>query len=112
MAYGVFRYYPPYYRSPRPRIYSMPASPVTFQLPAAATLCEGKRLKFGFYVLSTVGIIVRATSGAKIRIGPLLSSVNGTANSSTVGNYLELQALNDSLWGTIAEVPSGSWTVT
>jgi hypothetical protein len=112
VAYGVFRPYPPYYRSPRPRIYSMPRSPSIFELPDPATLCNGKRLKYGFYVLNAGGIIVRATSGAEIQIGPLLSSVDGTAESSVVGDYLELQALNDTLWGAIAEVPSGNWSVT
>lgn len=90
----------------------MPPSPVTFELPDPATLCEGKRLKFGFYVLAAAGIIIRATSGAEIRIGPLLSSADGTAESYVIGDFLELQALSDSLWGAISEVPSGNWTVT
>lgn len=90
----------------------MPRSPTTFELPDPAILCEGKRLKFGFYVLDVAGVIIRATSGSRIRIGPLFSSLDGTAESSVVGDYVELQALSDSLWGAISEVPSGNWSVT
>lgn len=84
--------------------------PALIELPDPTELCDGKRAKFGFYVVAAGGMIIQATAGARIRIGGSLSSVNGEAFGSAVGDYLELTAISDSLWGATSEVPDGAWT--
>lgn len=75
-------------------------------LPTAAA-----RLNYGFYVQGSNGIRVVANTGDNIRIATSVSASAGYAESTTVGTFLHLYAINATEWVAIALVGSG-WAVT
>ncbi len=85
--------------------------PTVIELPDPATLCDGKRARFGFYLERANPMYLQITSGATMRIGASTSSADGTAMADAAGDYLEIVAVNDTLWGGIAELPAGAWTL-
>lgn len=94
---------------PAAAIFGITSQVVT--LPDAATLCDSKRAKYGFAITLAGGLSVQASNGNQIRIGAAISSVNGYAFASNVGDYLELVAIDDDIWLAVSELPSGAWSV-
>jgi len=90
-----------------PRVFHNEGSTVTnnHNLPAAAA-----GLRFTFIVQDADGLRVNITSGDTIRIANLVSSAGGAAESSTIGDVLDLVAINVTEW--ISLSPSGSWVLT
>lgn len=81
------------------------AALVAFTLPTA----EAGRT-FRFYVQDADGIRVVAAAGDTIRVNGSVSAVAGRIDSTTVGSFIELMAVNATEW--IAVASSGTWTVT
>lgn len=111
MAYGVFRKYPPYYKSPRRRIHTVQRSPTLIILPDPSVLDTGGRRKhFYFQDYDNVKLTVRAKqSGHFIKLDASTSSSGGQIASSTNGATLHLIAVNNTTWK--AQSYTGTWAV-
>lgn len=66
-------------------------------------------LGFKFYVQNAIGIHITATAGNTIRISGSVSAANGSADSTTVGDYLILVAINGNEW--VALSPLQNWSL-
>lgn len=66
-------------------------------------------LSYMFYVADANGIRVKARSGTVISIGSSDSASGGYAQSTTVGSFLKIRAINNK-W--VAETSTGTWTLT
>jgi hypothetical protein len=64
-------------------------------------------LSFTFIVQDTDGIQVKASAGDTIRLGGSVSSVAGTATSTTIGSVITLTAINATEWIAVSLV--GVW---
>jgi Pectate lyase superfamily protein len=84
---------------------------VDFTLPSLHdTDAYGLGTKFGFHVAAAQTLKVIAQNRMTIRVAGSVSLSNGNVASSTVGNYIELQAISASAW--VAKSVVGTWTVT
>lgn len=80
------------------------SSQVGFTLPGAVA-----GLEYTFVVQDADGIQITAASGDTIRVGASVSTSGGTATSSTIGDSLQIVALNTTEWFATSVV--GSWTL-
>lgn len=78
---------------------------LTINLPSAAA-----GLIVDACVMDTDGVRVVAASGDDIRIGTSISATAGRIDSSTVGAYISLVAIDSTTW--VARTVVGPWTVT
>lgn len=78
---------------------------IVFNLPSAAV-----RYIYEFFVQDTDGIQVVASAGDTIRINGSVSAAAGNIDSTTVGSWARLVAINATEW--VACGSSGTWTVT
>lgn len=78
---------------------------VPFTLPAAAA-----DLEYGFYVQDADGIRVTAAAGDTIRVATGISAPAGKIESTTLGSFVRIKAMNATEWVAVAE--GGSWTAT
>lgn len=65
---------------------------------------------YTFLVNSATAVSITASGGATIRDGATVSAANGTAVSSSVGDYITLLAVDARHWVVIGK--AGSWTIT
>lgn len=80
------------------------AAQIVFNLPTAAA-----NLRYTFIVQDADGIQVVASAGDTIRIAAGVSSVAGTATSTTIGSVIEIIAINATEWIAISSV--GVWVL-
>jgi hypothetical protein len=66
--------------------------------------------KFGFYVGAAQTLKVIATNSMTIRNVGMVSGSNGNIASSTIGCYVEIEAVSTSQW--VVKSINGTWTVT
>jgi len=82
---------------------------LTATLPASAGLSIGDTIIF--FIDTAAAVTIQAAAGQSIQISSTVSSVAGTAFSTTQGSILELNFKpSDSTWHTISSL--GSWSVT
>lgn len=111
MAYGVFRKYPPLYKSPRRRIYTMPRSATPFTLPDPSGVnARGQRKHFYFSDYDGAFMKIFALSGDFIRLDNSTSASGGFLLSSSAGATLHIVAMNDTTWK--VQSRQGTWAVT
>lgn len=79
------------------------SSQVVFTLPTAS-----RGLRYTFIVENAVGIQIKATGTATIRIGSSVSTAAGTATSMAVGSVLIIEAISSTEWYATSQV--GTWT--
>lgn len=111
MAYGVFRRYPPYYKSPRRRIYTMPRSATRFVLNDPSVVSAlGKRRHYYFADYDGNAMKIEALPGDFIKLDGNTSGSGGFLLSSSDGATCHLIAVNDTTWK--VQTYTGTWGVT
>ncbi len=99
-------------RLPRRRVApTAPRAIAVSQLPSAAILCGTERTKFSGYVYDAIGVRLQAKAGEIICFGARCTPTGGYIESTKLGDYAEVVAVNDTTFVGKAEVPSGSWAV-
>lgn len=110
MAYGRYRRYPPYYKSPRRRIHTQRRGATAFILPDPSVLEGGKRKHFYFDDYDGVTIRIQALAGDFIKFGTTTSISGGWVTSTANGASCHVVAVNDTTWKVIGYTLT--WSVT